>query len=339
MLRHSVLCGLLLFAPPAVATVARSWNPETIVENPRYCSPNGRFCFVVREFAGVGDFARVRADRVFRFDEEGVHIIPPRKHVGALYEIDGRTPRRLAVIDLGEPRAQEFLVSDSGSHVVAKAWSFDDHYAPGDPLLTIYGRDGSVVRRFLARDLITPHDLQAMSFDRHAPAVALEPDVARVEHVRIDLATGALLDEVRDRYPSRRIWFEPDTETRPAPADPHTIVIPSSELLARAVHGVLPADPEVARKARIGGTVHATITVSESGSVLDVQVTPLPFGVSEAVAHAVKQWTFAPYMLGGQPVKVASAIAFHFRPITPERWREVERAMSAASPRAELVPH
>jgi TonB family protein len=68
---------------------------------------------------------------------------------------------------------------------------------------------------------------------------------------------------------------------------------------------VEPVIPELARKARISGIVIVEALVEKSGRVAAVQVLkPLPFGLDQAAVDAVKQWTFRPGTLNGQPVDV-----------------------------------
>jgi TonB family protein len=75
-----------------------------------------------------------------------------------------------------------------------------------------------------------------------------------------------------------------------------------------------PRYTEVARKARISGIVILECVIDENGSVRDVRVLkPLPFGLDRAAADAVKQWTFRPGMLNGQPVEVVYNLTVTFK--------------------------
>jgi protein TonB len=72
--------------------------------------------------------------------------------------------------------------------------------------------------------------------------------------------------------------------------------------------------PEVALKARISGIVIVEAIISRDGTVKDVRVLkPLPFGLDQAAVDAVKQWTFKPASLNGQPVDVLFNLTINFK--------------------------
>ena len=76
---------------------------------------------------------------------------------------------------------------------------------------------------------------------------------------------------------------------------------------------VEPVYPEEARKQRISGIVIIEARISEAGVVEDVQVLkPLPFGLDQAAADAVKQWEFRPATLDGKPVSVIFNLTVNF---------------------------
>lgn len=70
-------------------------------------------------------------------------------------------------------------------------------------------------------------------------------------------------------------------------------------------HRVEPVIPEAARKARVAGIVIIEAVIDKQGMVKDARVLkPLPFGLDAAALEAVRQWTFEPGTLHGQPVDV-----------------------------------
>jgi TonB family protein len=79
-------------------------------------------------------------------------------------------------------------------------------------------------------------------------------------------------------------------------------------------HRVEPFYPEAARKNKVEGIVILEATIDASGNVRDVRpLKPLPDGLSEAAAAALKQWKFAPGTLDGRPVDVIFNVTFSFR--------------------------
>ena len=77
---------------------------------------------------------------------------------------------------------------------------------------------------------------------------------------------------------------------------------------------VEPTYPEVARKARIAGIVIVECIIDKNGNVTNVQVLkPLPFGLDQAAADAVRRWKFKPGTLNGQPVDVIFNLTVNFK--------------------------
>ena len=77
---------------------------------------------------------------------------------------------------------------------------------------------------------------------------------------------------------------------------------------------VEPIYPAEARAARISGIVIVEAIIDRNGSVRDVKVLkPLPFGLDQAAADAVKQWTFRPATLDGKPVDVIFNLTVNFK--------------------------
>lgn len=70
-------------------------------------------------------------------------------------------------------------------------------------------------------------------------------------------------------------------------------------------HAPLPRYPEMARRARIQGTVIVRAVIGADGIVRDVEVIKgLPMGLTDAAVDAVRRWRFAPARLNGRPVDV-----------------------------------
>ena len=85
----------------------------------------------------------------------------------------------------------------------------------------------------------------------------------------------------------------------------------------KLVGRVEPVYPELARQARIQGTVRLGIIVAKNGSVK--QVTLLsghPLLVPPAM-DAVRYWRYDPTLRDGEPVEVASVVEIHFSLSSP----------------------
>ena len=77
---------------------------------------------------------------------------------------------------------------------------------------------------------------------------------------------------------------------------------------------VEPIYPAEARAARVTGVVIVEAVITADGDVRDVKVLkPLPFGLDQAAANAVKQWKFRPATRNGQPVDVIFNLTIAFK--------------------------
>jgi TonB family protein len=117
---------------------------------------------------------------------------------------------------------------------------------------------------------------------------------------------GAVVDSLRGSWGPR--------EDPLAAAYPHAYRVGRDVKAPMVVHRVEPVYSEDARKARISGIVIAEAMIDETGVVRDVRILKgLPSGLSEASADALRQWTFKPGTLNGQPVPVLFNLTVNFK--------------------------
>jgi protein TonB len=79
---------------------------------------------------------------------------------------------------------------------------------------------------------------------------------------------------------------------------------------------VNPAYPEKSRKEGVEGTVWVNVLVNKEGTVAKASVTKREGGSEEleqAALDAIKQWTFKPAKVSGQPVSIWVAIPVRFK--------------------------
>lgn len=80
------------------------------------------------------------------------------------------------------------------------------------------------------------------------------------------------------------------------------------------IHSVAPVYTELARRARVTGTVIVEAIIDEQGDVVNVRVLKgQPMGLDQAAVDAVKTWKFKPAMKGGKPVKVYYVLTVNFQ--------------------------
>ncbi len=100
----------------------------------------------------------------------------------------------------------------------------------------------------------------------------------------------------------------PSTATAPpAPAGDYTpkrIIVDGNVQAANRIHKEEPLYPPVAQQARVQGTVRLKIIIDKEGHVVTVElVSGHPLLVA-AAQEAVRQWTYKPTLLNGEPTEV-----------------------------------
>ena len=73
-----------------------------------------------------------------------------------------------------------------------------------------------------------------------------------------------------------------------------------------------PAYPEIARRARTGGTVEVEVVIDVTGNVISAKAVKGPGLLQGAAEQAARQAKFTPTLLSGQPVKISGTITYNF---------------------------
>jgi protein TonB len=73
-----------------------------------------------------------------------------------------------------------------------------------------------------------------------------------------------------------------------------------------------PAYPKIALAAHISGVVLLHAIISKEGTITELQVVSGHAVLIPAAMNAVKQWTYRPYLLNGEPVEVETNIVVTF---------------------------
>jgi protein TonB len=71
---------------------------------------------------------------------------------------------------------------------------------------------------------------------------------------------------------------------------------------------VTPQYPEIAREARVQGTVVLQATISKTGVIENLRVLSGPPLLQQAALDAVRSWRYKPYQLNGEPVDVETTV-------------------------------
>jgi len=78
------------------------------------------------------------------------------------------------------------------------------------------------------------------------------------------------------------------------------------------IHRVQPQYPQLARQARIQGTVILQAVISREGKIQDLRVLSGHPLLVQAAMDAVRQWIYRPYYLNDQPVEVETQVTVNF---------------------------
>ncbi|MGC1782187.1 MAG: M56 family metallopeptidase [Acidobacteriaceae bacterium] len=87
------------------------------------------------------------------------------------------------------------------------------------------------------------------------------------------------------------------------------IRVPTHVMASRIVSQVQPKYPEAAKKARIQGTVVLNAKIGKDGTVENVKVVSGPQVFRRSSLDAVRQWTYKPFLLNGNPVEVETTLS------------------------------
>ena len=97
------------------------------------------------------------------------------------------------------------------------------------------------------------------------------------------------------------------------PAAPHTVRISAGVLASQKASGVNPVYPPEAKAAGIQGSVVLHAIISKEGTIDELTVVSGPEELTGSAVDAVRQWTYKPYLLNGEPTAVETTITVNFQ--------------------------
>jgi periplasmic protein TonB len=83
-------------------------------------------------------------------------------------------------------------------------------------------------------------------------------------------------------------------------------------LQGNAISQPKPIYPQIAKSARISGSVVLAATISKNGNIENLRLVSGHPMLVPAAMDAVKQWRYKPYLLNGDPVEVETSITVNF---------------------------
>lgn len=130
------------------------------------------------------------------------------------------------------------------------------------------------------------------------------------------------------------VHYEIAKEAPPSVTD-SPVRIAAGMMAGHIVQKANPVYPPEARAAHVEGTVVMHAIIGKDGTIRNLTVESGPEMLRDSAVEAVRQWTYQPYLLNGEPVEVNTAIAVNYKmeatspPPPPARVRVSAGVMAA----------
>jgi TonB family protein len=123
------------------------------------------------------------------------------------------------------------------------------------------------------------------------------------------------IGQISEAVTVRGVTGAPKPASPIANGAPKRILIGGNVQASRLITQVRPVYPEDLQQLGVEGTVLMRAVISKEGTVLNPVVvnTGVNPGLVKAAVDAVRQWTYQPTLLNGQPVEVLTTIEIHFQ--------------------------
>jgi TonB family protein len=89
---------------------------------------------------------------------------------------------------------------------------------------------------------------------------------------------------------------------------PKQLTVPAGTMAGNLLNKVMPVYPEEAKKEKIQGTVVLSALIGKDGIVENLRVLSGPNQLQQSSLDAVRQWTYKPYLLNGDPIEVKTTV-------------------------------
>lgn len=212
-MKHIICLTLIILGVSAVR--ADSWAMPSVAT---HCSANKKYCLKVeprkleRQLALFGD-------KVDGKDNAGAAKTVKDNYCKGTFNANGKKLWNVRLDN--EVAPVRALVSDNGDYVI----TFDNWHSVGygDNVVAIYsGQTGALIRKLGLSDFLTESDISRLShsassiwwsgpheidYDNHRLILKVDRTGNRRDFfdVRVNLKDGAVLDEVKDRFPSLNV--------------------------------------------------------------------------------------------------------------------------------------
>jgi protein TonB len=172
------------------------------------------------------------------------------------------------------------------------------------------------VRRFNPQGLTAPTEIPKEM------AQVIEPEIAAPEAPSSGGVPGGIPGGLPGGIVGGIIGSVPNVAPPPPPPPPPApkveptpsrIQVGGQVQAAKILNQVQPEYPKLAASARIGGTVRLKAVISKDGKIEQLSLISGHPLLVDAAMKAVRQWTYQPTVLNGNPVEVDTEIDVHFQ--------------------------
>jgi protein TonB len=98
----------------------------------------------------------------------------------------------------------------------------------------------------------------------------------------------------------------------PKVATPQRVRVSTGVATGLLIRKITPNYPQLAKQARIQGSVVLQAEISKDGTIQNLQLISGHPMLAPAAIEAVKQWRYKPYLLNGEPVAVETQVVVNF---------------------------
>jgi TonB family protein len=161
----------------------------------------------------------------------------------------------------------------------------------------------------------TPHTIDANAFERRLMNLTEKhKEIRGVRRVALVAACAALgLATCGSALALGMHVDAGSASNNSSPSKPPKQLSVSADVMAgNLLNKVVPVYPAEAKKARIQGTVVLDAVISKDGKVENLRVLSGPNQLQQSSIDAVRQWTYKPFLLNGDPIEVKTTVNVNY---------------------------
>jgi TonB family protein len=142
--------------------------------------------------------------------------------------------------------------------------------------------------------------------DTGAPAQVMKVEVTPITEVSTVAGSPAPM-RIRVLTPAKDEPSEMESQ-----ANDHVARVSGGVMAGNVVSKVNPVYPQEAKDAKVQGTVVLDAVIGKDGNIRSLQIVSGPEELTKSAWEAVKQWTYKPYLLNGNPTEVETTITVNY---------------------------